>query len=321
MKTSQTPRTLRRPLTAAAIALLIAVAAPVAAQVQAPARLWTRWAADVTPTRVLPEYPWPQMVRTHWQNLNGLWDYAVVAAAAAEPDTYAGHILVPFPIQSQLSGVAASVSDTQRLWYRRTFRAPVFARGSRLLQHFGAVDWDTKVMVNGKAVGSHTGGYDPFSIDITEALKPSGDQELIVSVADPTDRGTLPRGKQVLDPKSIWYTAVTGIWQTVWLEPVPVVHIRDLEIVPDAAAGTISVRVHSSATDAGVARVSALDGTRVVADASGPSGQPIVLRIPQAKLWSPDTGSSSTPASSKSSRDRDYGGHGGTFTRRNGETE
>jgi hypothetical protein len=276
--------------TAAVAAILLAAGAPVLAQsgTQA-AHLRTRWAADVTPDRVLPEYPRPQMVRTAWQNLNGSWEYAVLDAAAPQPGTFAGRILVPFPIQSQLSGVAAPVSDTQRLWYRRTFRAPALGRDTRLLIHFGAVDWKTDVTVNGKTVGSHTGGYDPFSFDITDALKGSGDQELVVSVTDPTDRGTQPRGKQVLEPKSIWYTAVTGIWQTVWLEPVPAAHISGLEIVPDAATGSVSVRVLASSNAGGAAEVSALDGTRVVATASGPAGQPVVVRIPQAKLWSPDS--------------------------------
>ena len=204
------------------------------------------------------------MVRSAWQNLNGKWDYAVLDAAAPEPQAFAGRILVPFAIQSQLSGVGAAVSDTQRLWYRRTFRAPALARGSRLLLHFGAVDWETQVMVNGRRVGTHTGGYDPFSFDITEFLKPSGDQVLVVGVTDPTDRGTQPRGKQVLEPKSIWYTAVTGIWQTVWIEPVPAAYISGLELVPDAATGTVSVRVVPSTAGAGVARVSALEGSRVV---------------------------------------------------------
>jgi hypothetical protein len=271
-----------------AAAFLFSIGICAHARAQAPAlKLHTKWAADVTADRVLPEYPRPQMTRTAWQNLNGPWEYAVLDAAAPEPRTFSGKILVPFPIQSQLSGVAAPVSDTQRLWYRRTFQAPALAQGTRVLLHFGAVDWEAKVTVNGKAVGSHTGGYDPFSFDITDALRPSGEQELVVSVADPTDRGTQPRGKQVLNPKSIWYTAVTGIWQTVWLEPVPAVYIDGLEIVPDATNGTVSVRVHPSSTGAGTAEVSALDGTRVVANASGAADAPIVLRIPDAKLWSP----------------------------------
>jgi len=274
---------------ASAIALLL-VLLPASASAQAPpTKLRTKWAADVTPTKVLPEYPRPQMVRAAWTNLNGEWDYAITDKAAARPQTFSGRLLVPFAIQSQLSGVATAVTDQQRLWYRRTFPAPVLARGSRLLLHFGAVDWEAHVFVNGRDVGSHTGGYDPFSFDITDALKASGDQDLVVSVWDPTDKGTQPRGKQVLQPRSIWYTAVTGIWQTVWTETVPAQHIKDLLIGTDAAAGTISVTVTPSSSPAGSARVVARDGTSVVAQGSGAAGQPIVLRVPQAKLWSPDS--------------------------------
>jgi hypothetical protein len=272
---------------ASAIAVLL-VAIPAFAQAP-PTKLKTKWAAEVTPDKVLPEYPRPQMVRPNWQNLNGQWEYALADAAGSQPQTFTGKILVPFAIQSQLSGVAMPVTDQQRLWYRRTFRAPALARGSRLLLHFGAVDWETHVFVNGKEVGSHKGGYDPFSFDVTDALKGSGDQALVVSVWDPTDKSTQPRGKQVQQPRSIWYTAVTGIWQTVWTEAVPAQHIKNLLIGSDAAAGTITVTVVPSGAAAANARVVARDGTRVVAEASGPAGQPIALRIPQAKLWSPDS--------------------------------
>jgi len=229
------------------------------------------------------------MVRANWTSLNGQWEYAVTDKGAARPESFSGQILVPFAIQSQLSGVATAVTDQQRLWYRRTFRAPALARGSRLLLHFGGVDWEAHVFVNGTDVGSHTGGYDPFLFDITDALKPSGDQDLVVSVWDPTDKGTQPRGKQVLQPRSIWYTAVTGIWQTVWTETVPAQHIKDLLIGTDAAAGTISVTITPSSSPSGTARVVARDGTSVVAQGSGAAGQSIVLRVPQAKLWSPDS--------------------------------
>jgi hypothetical protein len=230
------------------------------------------------------------MVRSRWQNLNGSWELALAAKADPKPATFPQRILVPFPIQSQLSGVASAVRDDQRAWYRRTFRAPRLARGERLLLHFGAVDWETEVFVNGTSVGTHSGGYDPFTFDVTGALKPSADQELVVSVWDPTDRGPQPRGKQVLEPKSIWYTAVTGIWQTVWLEPVAAAYIDSLDIVPDVDAGTLSVRVIASpgATPAS-AQVTVLDGARTVATTRGAGGQPLTLKIPAAKLWSPDS--------------------------------
>src|SRR5690349_21237497 len=174
------------------------VAMPAFAQAP-PTKLRTKWAADVTPTRVLPEYPRPEMSRPGWQNLNGLWDYAILDAGASKPIAFTGKILVPFAVQSQLSGVAAAVNDQQRLWYRRTFRPSAIARGSRVLLHFGAVDWEAHVFVNGKQVGTHSGGYDPFTFDITSAINGPGDQELVVSVWDPTDKGPQPRGKQVLE--------------------------------------------------------------------------------------------------------------------------
>ena len=271
-------------------ALALVVVIPLAAYAQAPpTKLKTKWAAQVTPANVLPEYPRPQMVRANWTNLNGQWEYAITDKEAARPQAFSGQILVPFAVQSQLSGVAAAVTDQQRLWYRRSFRAPAVAGGSRVLLHFDAVDWEAHVFVNGKDVGSHRGGYDPFSFDITDALKQGGDQELVVSVWDPSDKGTQPRGKQVLQPRSIWYTAVTGIWQTVWTEAVPAQYVKELLIGSDAASGTITVTVSGAGSATGTARVVARDGTRTVADASGPVGQPIVLRVPQAKLWSPDS--------------------------------
>jgi hypothetical protein len=272
---------------ATATLLVFSVAASAVAQVP-PTKLHTKWAADVTPARVLPEYPRPEMARPGWQNLNGLWEYAILDAAAAKPATFSGKILVPFAVQSQLSGVGAPVTDQQRLWYRRAFRPGAIARGSRVLLHFGAIDWEAHVFVNDREVGTHSGGYDPFSFDITSALKGSGDQELVVSVWDPTDKGPQPRGKQVLEPKSIWYTAVTGIWQTAWLETVPDAYITNLEIGTDASAGTITVTVRSNSGAAGNAQVAVSDGGRPVANGTGPADQPIVIRVPQPKLWSPD---------------------------------
>ena len=188
--------------------------------------MMTKWGDRVTPEKVWPEYPRPQMARPDWQNLNGLWDYAIVAKDAPRPAEFDGKILVPFCIESALSGVKKPVSPAERLWYRRNFHVPAGWKGKRVLAHFGAVDWQAEVFLNGVRVGEHRGGYTPFSFDVTKYLKTAGEQEIAVSVWDPTDRGTQPRGKQVLDPQGIWYTAVTGIWQTVWLEPVPQVSIE-----------------------------------------------------------------------------------------------
>jgi hypothetical protein len=256
-----------------------------------PARLVTRWAAEVTPDRVLPEYPRPQMTRPDWQNLNGPWEYAIGARSATVPDTYQGRIVVPFAVESMLSGVRKAVTPDQYLWYRRTFEAPRRPNGGRILLHFGAVDWEAAVSVNGKPVGEHRGGYDPFTFDITDALRPTGAQELVVRVWDPTDKGPQPRGKQVLNPRSIWYTAVTGIWQTVWLEAVPATHITGLRIDPDVDGGVVRVHVsaHGSNAAGATARIDAFDGTRSVATASGRAGDAIAVRVPNPKLWSPST--------------------------------
>ncbi|MBC7351776.1 MAG: beta-galactosidase [Thermogutta sp.] len=251
----------------------------------APSPLMTRWAKDVSPDRVWPEYPRPQMVREKWVNLNGLWDYAVTPKDASQPEKWDGQILVPFCIESALSGVGRKVQPPERLWYRRKFTAPELPDGGRLLLHFGAVDWQTTVWVNGRQVGEHTGGYDPFTFDITECLKP-GENELVVAVWDPTDTGWQPRGKQVLNPKGIWYTAVTGIWQTVWLEPVPAQSIQKLKLVPDVDRERLVVTV--VAPKGLTVHLKARFAGQDVAETSGPAGEAVELRIPQAKLWWPE---------------------------------
>ena len=252
-------------------------------------RLQTRWAAQVKPDRVHPEYPRPQMVRRDWQNLNGQWTYALTARDGQRPGSFDGRVLVPFAVESQLSGAGVWVSPDQRLWYRRTFTAPQLKPGHRLLLHFGAVDWEAAVFVNGRAVGEHRGGFDPFSFDITDAVKPgAGEQELVVSVWDPTDTGQQPRGKQVLRPRSIFYTPVTGIWQTVWLEPVPARHITTLRIDPDLEGQQVRVSVIASGSGPAGVSVTVLDGERLVSTQSGLTGAaPLVLPVRSPHRWSP----------------------------------
>jgi hypothetical protein len=203
--------------------------------------LMTRWADEVNPGSVLPEYPRPQMVREEWLNLNGLWDYAIIPSAGEKPGKFDGKILVPFCPESALSGVGKSVGPENRLWYCRTFEVPAGWAGRRVMLNFGASDWETRVWVNGSEVGTHKGGYDAFTFDITGALKKRGRQELVVAVWDPVDEGTQPRGKQVLKPGSIWYTSVTGIWQTVWLEPLNIDHIKSVNIIPDIDASQVTI--------------------------------------------------------------------------------
>ena len=252
-----------------------------------PTRLQTRWAADMKPDRVLPEYPRPQMVRREWQNLNGEWTYALTERNAERPATFDKRVVVPFPVESQLSGAGVWVSPEQRLWYRRTFKAPRLQSGHRVLLHFGAVDWETNVYVNGRAVGSHRGGFDPFTLDVTDALKPdAAEQELVVAVWDPTDTGQQPRGKQVLRPRSIFYTSVTGIWQTVWLEPVPARHVTALRIEPDLDRGAVHVTVTAAGGVTGTT-ISVLDGDRAIASQTGMTGAPLMLQVRNARKWSP----------------------------------
>ena len=250
--------------------------------------LMTRWAKDVSPENVHPEYPRPQMVREAWQNLNGLWQYAIAAEGEAPPvgKDLDGKILVPFPIQSALSGV---MKPADRLWYRRTFTVPKAWNGGRVLLHFGAVDWEATVYVNGKKAGDHRGGYDAFTLDITDALKGPGRQELIVGVFDPTNDGNQPRGKQVTRPRSIWYTAVTGIWQTVWLEPVPETHIDRLVITPDVDKKCLRLTVEAAGETADLAvEAVATDGGKQVGKVSGRAGAELSLPVKAPKLWSPE---------------------------------
>jgi hypothetical protein len=223
--------------------------------------------------------------------LNGVWQFAFAEEGQKPPfgQKLAEPILVPFPVESALSGV---MRHGDRLWYRRTFQVPQAwtNAGQRVLLHFGAVDWQATVWVNGKDLGTHRGGYDAFTFDVTDALKPAADQELIVGVWDPTDAGTQPRGKQVLKPGGIYYTPTTGIWQTVWVEPVPAGYIRDLKIVPDVDGGRVRVTVEGAGATVGLAtRVVAVDGERVVAEAEGRPGQELVMPIPAPKLWSPES--------------------------------
>jgi len=261
--------------------------------------LKTRWAADVKPEKVHAEYPRPQMVREQWQNLNGLWEYAIRPKDEGRPEKLDGQILVPFPVESALSGVMKRVDEKQRLWYRRTFEVLRAWNGKRTLLHFGAVDWETTVWVNGKEVGAHRGGYDPFTFDITDALTGDGPQEIVVAVWDPTDAGPQPRGKQVQHPEGILYTPTTGIWQTVWLEPVPGSWISKLKIVPDVDAGTVRVTAEVGApadraavTTSYTIAVEVRDPAKVVASATSEPGElslTAVAKIPNAKLWSPES--------------------------------
>lgn len=254
------------------------------------AKLPTKWTASVTADAAWKEYPRPQMVRAEWLNLNGMWDYAVRPRNEDRPQSFDGRILVPFPIESALSGVKKFVEPDHRLWYRRAFETPAAWKGRRVLLHFGAVDWESTVWVNGRKVAFHEGGYDPFTADITSALAGSGTQELVVAAWDPSDAGFQPRGKQVLRPEGIWYTPTTGIWQTVWLEPVNAASIAELKLTPDVDAGNLRVIVACEGASAGAkVTVKVLESGKTVSEGTGVPGTAFSVPVKNPKLWSPDT--------------------------------
>lgn len=256
----------------------------------APSPLVTRWGKQVRPDHVLPEYPRPQMVRDEWQNLNGVWEFSIGKQGEPVPagKSLPRRILVPFPMESALSGIRETADFC---WYRRTFTVPGQWSGKRILLHFGAVDWEATVYVNAHEVGRHRGGYDPFSLDVTDALQPGGTQELIVAVYDPMTGLTGKQSKdRFLHPRrGIFYTCVTGIWQTVWLEPVPPRFVESLQLVPDVDRGMLRVTVQTHGPAAGdQVEAAAFDsGKRVARVADKPESE-FAIPIKNARLWSPD---------------------------------
>jgi beta-galactosidase/beta-glucuronidase len=252
-------------------------------------KIKTPWAAEIDPAEPLPEYPRPQLVRTEWLNLNGLWDYALAEKGSSFPSVYDGKILVPYAIESSLSGVQKRVGEHQELWYRRRFSVPGEWKNKNVLLQFGAVDWKAEVWVNDIKVGTHKGGYTPFGFDITPFLR-KGEQKLVLKVWDPTDKGYQPRGKQVNEPRGIWYTPVTGIWQTVWIEPVEEAYITHLKTVPNIDGGNITVEATIGGMgSSGIVQVDVLEGGKTIGTGKAAVGQEVLVSVPDARLWSPES--------------------------------
>jgi beta-galactosidase/beta-glucuronidase len=247
----------------------------------------TRWGAGIKPENpVLPEYPRPQMTRENWLNLNGRWDCAITERGAASPTHFDGKILVPFAIESVLSQVNKHVDPSSQLWYHRTFKIPEAWLKERILLHFGGVDWETSVILNGRTVGAHRGGYDDFTVDITRAIITGDSQDLVVSVWDPTEGGQ-PRGKQSSRPGGTFYTPTTGIWQTVWLEPVPNSHIENLKIVPSIDDNTVKITEDATEPSGLMAEAVVKEMGILVGKATGAPGESLVVSIPNARYWWP----------------------------------
>jgi Alpha-L-arabinofuranosidase B (ABFB) domain/Glycosyl hydrolases family 2, sugar binding domain/Glycosyl hydrolases family 2 len=278
----------------ALLAILATAAAVIAA---APTPAWsayvpktpplsTPWTSQVSLTNPLPEYPRPQLTRPDWQSLNGQWQFTGASSLASPPfgQTLAETVLVPYPIESAISGIKR---HQNYMWYKRSFTVPGGWSSRRVQLNFGAVNWQAAVWVNGQSIGGHTGAYDGFSVDITSALN-GGNNELIVGVYSPVDATGIPIGKQRLNPSGIFYTAASGIWQTVWLEPTAPAHITRLDTTPDVPAGQLDLVVQTAGGAAQGVLAQVLTGGTVVGSATGAPGSHIRVTIPNARLWSPD---------------------------------
>lgn len=250
--------------------------------------LMTRWAKDITPESALSEYPRPQLKRKEWICLNGLWDYAILPRREKKVINFDGKILVPFPLESALSGVRKKLKANQRLWYQRTFEIPDSWNDKRILLHFGAIDWEAIVSVNGVEIGTHKGGFVPFSFDISKSLKMSGNNQLSVAVWDPTDKGSQERGKQTLKPFGIKYTAISGIWQMIWLEPVPRTYIESLKMVSNIDEEVLNLKVvviDSQPDDELI--ITVLGDNKEISSVTKKIEIEYNVKIPSTKLWSP----------------------------------
>jgi beta-galactosidase/beta-glucuronidase len=253
-------------------------------------KIKTSWAERVNPQKPHPEYPRPQLIRdNNWVNLNGLWSYKIENKDVSNiPTTWDGKILVPYAVESALSGVGKKLTKDQALWYKNEITVSNAMRKGKVLLHFGAVDWRCDVFVNGKLINTHEGGFDAFTVDISNSLVKGSKQQIALRVWDPTDQGPQPRGKQVNNPHGIWYTPVSGIWQTVWLETVSETHIVSTKQTPDVDNKKLEFKANVAQAKAGdMILLEAFDGQKKIAEHKNEASQAIQLSVPNAEFWSP----------------------------------
>ncbi|MBM3420553.1 MAG: hypothetical protein FJY11_05395 [Bacteroidetes bacterium] len=250
--------------------------------------LITEWSLQIDPEKPWNIYPRPAMARREWLNLNGLWDYAITGIQPEPPAAWEGKILVPYPVESALSGVKRRVYGDELIWYRTSVRVPSKWKGKRILLNFEASDWETKIWVNGSFAGSHRGGYDPFSFDITDLAEAGKTADVIVSVWDPTDLGPQPRGKQVRNPGGIWYTPSSGIWQTVWMEPVNESYIKSFRIFTSVDDSSIEVVPEVADTGGGYLLMTVSKNGKILGSARSTDSTPLKVIIRDAIFWRPD---------------------------------
>lgn len=245
----------------------------------------TRWTDSVDRNNPLPEYPRPQMERSDWMSLNGVYDYAIKDANCEWAEDFDGEIVVPFAVESMLSGVEKQLLPSQRLWYKKIFTVPENMKGKNILLNFAAVDWQCKVFINKSLAGTHTGGYTTFTFDITNLLQ-DGENELAVCVYDPTDKGWQQRGKQVIETHGFWYVSTSGIWQSVWIEAVDENHITKLRIIPDIDNKTLKIKTFVTNDNDCQVRVTVFDGESIVSE--NVISLDDEIKFEQVRLWSPE---------------------------------
>ena len=249
----------------------------------------TDWGENINPDNVLQEYPRPILVRKDWKNLNGLWDYTITGKGENKPKNYDGEILVPFAIESSLSGVKKRISKEQELWYHKNFQIPRKWKKKEIILHFGAVDWESELWINDKKVGIHRGGYDPFSFNISPYLKKGKNQKIELRVWDPTDEGFQPRGKQVKNPRGIWYSPVSGIWQTVWIEPLNTKHISKLYTTTNIDIPSVTIKTFTSYnSEKDFLQLIIRESDKIISKIQQKFDSEIKIAINQPKLWTPE---------------------------------